>query len=286
MRGCAPAVRGARTLAKALNCPQAMPRPPPTRPVGGAAWRHRHRRAPPPSRPTLNKDTRLSIQQQAAQIRARLQQRQAAAAAAVARLLCALSTATPPTTRAASRDWRRNRAATAATNAIHSACRPRCWNASAPTTTRTETHHDRDAPGPTPAARSDLPAAGRCSAGAATAAHRTDAWPQHTGSAGCAAAAVRVIARRDLALGLHQCRRRRLLQWTSPTATPQPHPIGDTAQPVPPAGVRTAGWQHLPILGDQATLSYARYMKQLRTRDPGLFETDVAKSKGSSSSGR
>ena len=42
----------------------------------------------------------------------------------------------------------------------------------------------------------------------------------------------------------------------------------------------------LPILGDQATLSYARYMKSFEHEIPDFFETDVAKSKGSSSSGR
>ncbi|HEL2979301.1 TPA: DUF3613 domain-containing protein [Stenotrophomonas maltophilia] len=44
--------------------------------------------------------------------------------------------------------------------------------------------------------------------------------------------------------------------------------------------------QHLPILGDQATLSYARYMRSFEHEIPDFFETDVAKSKGSSSSGR
>ncbi|WP_369469683.1 DUF3613 domain-containing protein, partial [Enterobacter cloacae] len=44
--------------------------------------------------------------------------------------------------------------------------------------------------------------------------------------------------------------------------------------------------QRLPILGDQATLSYARYMKSFEHEIPDFFEADVAKSKGSSSSGR
>ncbi|WP_439448466.1 DUF3613 domain-containing protein [Stenotrophomonas sp. ATs4] len=44
--------------------------------------------------------------------------------------------------------------------------------------------------------------------------------------------------------------------------------------------------QQLPILGDQATLSYARYIKSFEHEIPDFFETDVAKSKGTSSSGR
>lgn len=42
----------------------------------------------------------------------------------------------------------------------------------------------------------------------------------------------------------------------------------------------------LPILGDQATLSYARYLKSFEHDIPDFFETDVGKSKGSSSTGR
>lgn len=42
----------------------------------------------------------------------------------------------------------------------------------------------------------------------------------------------------------------------------------------------------LPILGDQATLSYARYLKSFEHEIPDFFETDVARSKGPSSSGR
>ncbi|TDV31108.1 DUF3613 domain-containing protein [Stenotrophomonas sp. CC22-02] len=42
----------------------------------------------------------------------------------------------------------------------------------------------------------------------------------------------------------------------------------------------------LPILGDQATLSYARYLKSFQHEIPDFFETDVGKSKGTSSSGR
>ncbi|MHC1651935.1 DUF3613 domain-containing protein [Stenotrophomonas maltophilia] len=41
----------------------------------------------------------------------------------------------------------------------------------------------------------------------------------------------------------------------------------------------------LPILGDQATLSYARYLKSFQHEIPDFFETDVGKSKGTSSSG-
>lgn len=43
--------------------------------------------------------------------------------------------------------------------------------------------------------------------------------------------------------------------------------------------------QRLPILGDQATLSYARYLKSFEHEIPDFFETDVARSKNASSSG-
>ncbi|HHA2715349.1 TPA: DUF3613 domain-containing protein, partial [Stenotrophomonas maltophilia] len=63
--------------------------------------------------------------------------------------------------------------------------------------------------------------------------------------------------------------------------------IGDTTRDLfrLQASGQQAG-QRLPILGDQATLSYARYMKSFEHEIPDFFETDVAKSKGSSSSGR
>ncbi|WP_343541419.1 DUF3613 domain-containing protein [Stenotrophomonas pavanii] len=44
--------------------------------------------------------------------------------------------------------------------------------------------------------------------------------------------------------------------------------------------------QRLPILGDQATLSYARYLKSFEHEIPDFFETDVARSKDAASSGR
>lgn len=44
--------------------------------------------------------------------------------------------------------------------------------------------------------------------------------------------------------------------------------------------------QRLPILGDQATLSYARYLKSFEHEIPDFFETDVARSRDASSSGR
>ncbi|MDE4740182.1 DUF3613 domain-containing protein, partial [Klebsiella pneumoniae] len=44
--------------------------------------------------------------------------------------------------------------------------------------------------------------------------------------------------------------------------------------------------QRLPILGDQATLSYARYLKSIEHEIPDFFETDVSRSKDASSSGR
>ena len=78
---------------------------------------------------------------------------------------------------------------------------------------------------------------------------------------------------------------------TGEPATPAVRPvrsqIGDTTRSLfrLQASGQQAG-QHLPILGDQATLSYARYMKSFEHEIPDFFETDVAKSKGSSSSGR
>ncbi|MCI1110305.1 DUF3613 domain-containing protein [Stenotrophomonas maltophilia] len=70
-------------------------------------------------------------------------------------------------------------------------------------------------------------------------------------------------------------------------ARPGRSQIGDTTRNLfrLQASGQRAG-QHLPILGDQATLSYARYMKSFEHEIPDFFETDVAKSKGSSSSGR
>lgn len=44
--------------------------------------------------------------------------------------------------------------------------------------------------------------------------------------------------------------------------------------------------QRLPILGGQATLSYARYLKSFEHEIPDFFETDVARSKDAASSGR
>ncbi|MDW7602109.1 DUF3613 domain-containing protein [Stenotrophomonas maltophilia] len=44
--------------------------------------------------------------------------------------------------------------------------------------------------------------------------------------------------------------------------------------------------QRLPILGDQAALSYARYLKSFEHEIPDFFETDVARSGDASSSGR
>lgn len=42
----------------------------------------------------------------------------------------------------------------------------------------------------------------------------------------------------------------------------------------------------LPILGDQATASYARYLKSFEHEIPDFFETGVGKSNGASRSGR
>ncbi|ACF52030.1 DUF3613 domain-containing protein [Stenotrophomonas maltophilia] len=73
----------------------------------------------------------------------------------------------------------------------------------------------------------------------------------------------------------------------APATRPVRSQIGDTARNLfrLQASGQQAG-QHLPILGDQATLSYARYIKSFEHEIPDFFETDVAKSKGTSSSGR
>lgn len=73
----------------------------------------------------------------------------------------------------------------------------------------------------------------------------------------------------------------------TPVVRPVRSQIGDTARGLfrLQASGQQAG-QRLPILGDQATLSYARYIKSFEHEIPDFFETDVAKSKGTSSSGR
>ncbi|QGM01600.1 DUF3613 domain-containing protein [Stenotrophomonas maltophilia] len=73
----------------------------------------------------------------------------------------------------------------------------------------------------------------------------------------------------------------------APVVRPVRSQIGDTARGLfrLQASGQQAG-QRLPILGDQATLSYARYIKSFEHEIPDFFEADVAKSKGSSSSGR
>ncbi|HEL2958677.1 TPA: DUF3613 domain-containing protein [Stenotrophomonas maltophilia] len=73
----------------------------------------------------------------------------------------------------------------------------------------------------------------------------------------------------------------------TPATRPGRSQFGDTARNLfrLQASGQQAG-QHLPILGDQATLSYARYIKSFEHEIPDFFETDVAKSKGTSSSGR
>lgn len=72
----------------------------------------------------------------------------------------------------------------------------------------------------------------------------------------------------------------------APVVRPARSQIGDTARGLfrLQASGQQAG-QRLPILGDQATLSYARYIKSFEHEIPDFFETDVAKSKGTSSSG-
>jgi hypothetical protein len=74
----------------------------------------------------------------------------------------------------------------------------------------------------------------------------------------------------------------------APPATPRARlQSGDTTRNLfrLQASGQQAG-QRLPILGDQATLSYARYLKSFEHEIPDFFETDVARSKDASSSGR
>src|SRR2546427_168924 len=71
----------------------------------------------------------------------------------------------PPACSKAPRAWPPNHVATSVMRAIHSACRPRCWNVSAPPISRTGTLHERDAPDPKPVACTGLPADGRRRAG-------------------------------------------------------------------------------------------------------------------------
>lgn len=68
---------------------------------------------------------------------------------------------------------------------------------------------------------------------------------------------------------------------------PNTSQIGDTTRRLfrLQASGEVAG-ARLPILGDQATSSYARYLKSFQYDIPQFFETDVAKSAGSSRSGR
>lgn len=68
---------------------------------------------------------------------------------------------------------------------------------------------------------------------------------------------------------------------------PNTSQIGDTTRSLfrLQASGEVAG-ARLPILGDQATSSYARYLKSFQYDIPQFFETDVAKSAGSSRSGR
>lgn len=48
----------------------------------------------------------------------------------------------------------------------------------------------------------------------------------------------------------------------------------------------TRAGARLPILGDQATASYARYLKSFEHEIPEFFETDVTPASGASGSGR
>lgn len=70
------------------------------------------------------------------------------------------------------------------------------------------------------------------------------------------------------------------------SAAPVRNQIGDATRSL--FRLQASGQQagpRLPILGDQATLSYARYLKSFQHEIPDFFETDVGKSKGTSSSG-
>jgi Protein of unknown function (DUF3613) len=70
------------------------------------------------------------------------------------------------------------------------------------------------------------------------------------------------------------------------TGAPVRSQIGDATRSL--FRLQASGQQagpRLPILGDQATLSYARYLKSFQHEIPDFFETDVGKSKGTSSSG-
>ncbi|MDH0170208.1 DUF3613 domain-containing protein [Stenotrophomonas sp. GD04145] len=91
-------------------------------------------------------------------------------------------------------------------------------------------------------------------------------------------------------------------------AAPAPPPAMPTAPPAPVAAapaaprrnevgdatrqlfqLQASGQQagaRLPILGDQATASYARYLKSFEQDIPAFFDTDVGSSKSTSNSGR
>lgn len=91
-------------------------------------------------------------------------------------------------------------------------------------------------------------------------------------------------------------------------AAPAPPPAMPTAPPAPVAAapaaprrnevgdatrqlfqLQASGQQagaRLPILGDQATASYARYLKSFEQDIPAFFDTDVGSSKRTSNSGR
>lgn len=91
-------------------------------------------------------------------------------------------------------------------------------------------------------------------------------------------------------------------------AAPAPPPAMPTAPPAPVAAapaaprrnevgdatrqlfqLQASGQQagaRLPILGDQATASYARYLKSFEQDIPAFFDTDVGSSKSTYNSGR
>jgi hypothetical protein len=70
-------------------------------------------------------------------------------------------------------------------------------------------------------------------------------------------------------------------------AAPRRNEVGDATRQL--FQLQASGQQagaRLPILGDQATASYARYLKSFEQDIPAFFDTDVGSSKSTSNSGR
>ena len=192
----------------------------------------------------LTEETRRSIQQQAQQIRTRLQQRQAAASvnAHGRRALPAKAADARP----AARGWRQNRNATHLTRAIRSGCQRRCWNASAPPIT--DRKHPMTAMRLT---RRLLPVLSCVLVAGAVQAQQPPLTGQMLGGPSPSAAATAPMQAEPLPTvelpapagggwrhrqpsqpTSHPCRRRR-----ARACKRRGHP-----QPVPPAGIRAARW--------------------------------------------